>query len=223
MKETRSRESWRMVRVSPTPPSTTSWWATSPRTRRPWTWMPSTSAPRAPSSPVEVASGTGPSPASARAAAISSAVRRGGAGGRVGLVGVVQLDDLHRLVELRRLGREPHHQHGADREVGGHQHAGALAVREPPAQGVEPVRVEAGGADDRVDAVGDAELQVVHHHVGVGEVDDRLRRRRRPAPAARRRRRSWRPARGRRRCGQLPRPRRTRPGRPCPAHPARPP
>ena len=64
-------------------------------------------------------------------------------------------------------------------------------VAEPAAQRGEPLVVEAGGADDRVDAVVDAELEVVHHHVGVGEVDDGLgpggdqvldrRRRRRPA------------------------------------------
>ena len=129
VKETRSSESCRMVRVSPTPPRTTSWWATSPRTRRPCTWMPSTSAPRAPSSPVEVASGTGPSPASRAGGRDQLRRTPGGAGGRVGLVGVVQLDDLHRLVERRGLGREPHHQHGADGEVGGDQHAGALARR----------------------------------------------------------------------------------------------
>ena len=76
MNETRSRESWRIVRVSPTPPRMTSWWATRPRTRSPWTRMPSTAAPRAPSRPVEVASGLGPNPAWRRAAAISSAVRR---------------------------------------------------------------------------------------------------------------------------------------------------
>ena len=33
---------------------------------------------------------------------------------------------------------------------------------------------EPGGADDGVDAVVDEELQVVHHDVGVGEVDDDL-------------------------------------------------
>ena len=33
---------------------------------------------------------------------------------------------------------------------------------------------EPGGADDGVDAVVDQELQVVHHDVGMGEVDDDL-------------------------------------------------
>ena len=60
--------------------------------------------------PVEVASGTGPEPASRRAAAIELRRTPGGAGGRVGLVRVVQLDDLDRLVERRRRGGEAHHQ-----------------------------------------------------------------------------------------------------------------
>ena len=96
--------------------------------------MPSTSAPRAPSSPVEVASGTGPSAGLAPGGGDQLRRTTGGAGGRVGLVGVVQLDDLDRLVEPGRLGGEPHHQHGADREVRGDQDAGALALREPAAQ-----------------------------------------------------------------------------------------
>ena len=49
-----------------------------------------------------------------------------------------------------------------------------FGVGQPAAERLEPVGVEPGGADHGVDAVGDAELQVVHHHVGVGEVDDRL-------------------------------------------------
>lgn len=68
-------ESWRMVRVSPSAPSRTSWCASSPRSRTECTRTPSTSAPRAPSSAVTVASGCGAQPASARAAAISCAVR----------------------------------------------------------------------------------------------------------------------------------------------------
>ncbi len=49
-----------------------------------------------------------------------------------------------------------------------------VGVGQPAAECLEAVGVEPGGADHGVDAVGDAELQVVHHHVGVGEVDDRL-------------------------------------------------
>ncbi len=74
--DARSRESCRRVRVSPAPPRSTSWWATRPRARTECTCTPSTCAPRAPGSPVAVASGTGPNPASRRAAATSSAVRR---------------------------------------------------------------------------------------------------------------------------------------------------
>ena len=45
---------------------------------------------------------------------------------------------------------------------------------EPAAERLEPLVVEAGGADDGVDAVVDAEAEVVHDDVGMGEVDDRL-------------------------------------------------
>ena len=75
MNELRCRESWRIVRVSPTDPSSTSWCATSPAIRTACTGMPSTVAPRAPSGSCVVASGPGPTPASARAAAIICAVR----------------------------------------------------------------------------------------------------------------------------------------------------
>jgi energy-coupling factor transport system ATP-binding protein len=99
-----------------------------------------------------------------------------GAAGRVRLVGVVQLDDLDRLVEPRGLRGEAHHQDRADREVRGDQHAGRrVAPSEPGPQDVQPALVEAGGADHGVDAVVDAELEVVHHDVGMGEVDDHLR------------------------------------------------
>src|SRR4051812_38104312 len=73
MNDSRASESCRMVSVSPCPPSNTSWCATSPANRTAWTWMPSTSAPRAPSSSCVVASGEG---LFARACATSSAVRR---------------------------------------------------------------------------------------------------------------------------------------------------
>ena len=204
--------------VSPGPPRMTSWWATRPRARTACTRTPSTSAPRAPSRPVEVASGIGASPASRRAAATSSAVRRDGAARRVGLVGVVQLDDLDRLVEGRGCGGEAHHQHRADREVGRDQDPDPRGVGQRLAERVEPLVVEAGRADHAVQAVADAPAQVVHHHVGMGEVDDDLgRRSARPetssgvdaAP----------PARGRR----PPRRRGTPRCRPCPRARARPP
>ena len=97
-----------------------------------------------------------------------------GAGRGVGLVGVVQLDDLDRLEERGGLRGEAHHQDRADGEVGGDQHADTRRVGEPGLELVEPGLVEAGRADDGVDAVLDAEAQVVHHHVGVGEVHDHL-------------------------------------------------
>jgi hypothetical protein len=75
MNEARSSESCRMVSVSPAVPSSTSWWATSPGSRTECTRTPSTLAPRAPGSSSVVASGSGPAPASARAAAINEAVR----------------------------------------------------------------------------------------------------------------------------------------------------
>ena len=59
MNETRSRESWRMVSVSPSAPKSTSWCATNPVVRTPCTRMPSTDAPRAPGSSCTVASGDG--------------------------------------------------------------------------------------------------------------------------------------------------------------------
>ena len=48
MKDERSYESCRIVKVSPSPPSSTSWCATSPRSRTECTGTPSTLAPRAP-------------------------------------------------------------------------------------------------------------------------------------------------------------------------------
>ena len=54
-----------------------------------------------------------------------------GAGGRVGLVRVVQLDHLDRLVERRRRDGEPHHQHRADREVGRDQDPDLRSVGQP--------------------------------------------------------------------------------------------
>jgi hypothetical protein len=45
---------------------------------------------------------------------------------------------------------------------------------QPAADLPQPFVVKAGCADDSVNAVLDEELQVVHHHVGMGEVDDDL-------------------------------------------------
>jgi hypothetical protein len=99
--------------------------------------------------------------------------------GRVGLVGVVELDDLDRLVERRRFGGEAHHQHGPDGEVGSDHDAHRRRVGEEPAHGLEPLVVEAGRADDAVQAAPDAPAQMVHHRVGMGEVDDHVGQRQR--------------------------------------------
>ena len=125
------RESWRMVRVSPSPPSSTSWWARRPRSRTACTGTPSTSAPRAPSSAVAVASGCGAQPAFVAGLGDQLGGAGGGAGGGVGLVGVVQLDDLDGLEVAGGLLRELHGQDGADGEVRGDEHAGLRGGGEP--------------------------------------------------------------------------------------------
>ena len=124
--------------------------------------------------------------------------------GRVDLVGVVQLDDLDRLVEAGGLGGERHHQHRAEGEVRGDEHAdlgraGGLRRAAPPAaprtsrwcrrRRARPAR----RSGRRWRATRPARRT-------------RRRRRRHRGRPARRRRRTGRPARGRR----PPRRRRTR-------------
>jgi hypothetical protein len=99
---------------------------------------------------------------------------RGGARGRVRLVGVVQLHHLDGLEVRRGLGGEAHHQHRAEREVRGDQHARGRGLPQPTSDLVQPVGVEPGRADHGVDAVLDAVVEVVHHRVGMGEVHDGL-------------------------------------------------
>ena len=96
----------------------------------------------------------------------------GGAGRGVDLVGVVQLDDLDRLVELRSLLGEVHHEHGTDGEIRGDQAAGVGMVGELVAQGLVAVFVKTRGADDGVDLVVGGLIEVVHDGVGGGEIDD---------------------------------------------------
>ena len=104
MNEARSSESCRIVRVSPAPPSRTSWCATRPASRTECTCTPSTSAPRAPSGVRRRWRRAGPS--RPRPAPRRSAPRCGrGAARRVDLVRVVQLDDLGRVEEPGRLLR----------------------------------------------------------------------------------------------------------------------
>ena len=107
----------------------TSWWATRPRIRRPWTRTPSTSAPRAPSSAVLVASGIGRGAGLAPGGRDQLRRTPGGAGGRVGLVGVVQLDDLDRLVERRGRAAKRIIRIAPIEKFGRDQHAGAGRVR----------------------------------------------------------------------------------------------
>ena len=129
MNETRSSESWRIVRVSPAAPRMTSWCATRPRTAGRARGRRRRRRRGRPRGRCDVASGIGALPASRRAAAMSSAVRRAVPDGRVGLVGVVQLDDLDGLEERGGLRGEAHHQDRADGEVGGDQHAGTRRRR----------------------------------------------------------------------------------------------
>src|ERR1700728_2588892 len=75
MNDDRSMESCLIVRISPCPPSSTSWCASSPASRTECTRTPSRVAPRAPATSDTVASGGGPSSAPALASAIKDAVR----------------------------------------------------------------------------------------------------------------------------------------------------
>ena len=131
MNELRSIESWRIVSVWPSPPKTTSWWATRPGSRIEWigSW---TLAPAA----REQLGGAG-----------------GGSRRLVELAVVVELDDLDLGHVLGDPLAELHHQHGADREVRGDEGAGTLAPV-PVSVGAlaQLLEVEAGRADDDADA-----------------------------------------------------------------------
>src|SRR6185312_3119104 len=94
-----------------------------------------------------------------------------GARRRIRLARVVKLDDLRGVEEARRLHGEPHHEHRADREVGHDQRPGAGRGGQPPRHLRGPGVVEAGGADDGIQALADAPAQVVHDRAGMGEVD----------------------------------------------------
>ena len=87
-----------MVSISPALPSSTSWWATRPRSRTECTGMPCTRAPRAPRGRRWSRRDRGEAGVLARGAdQVGGAC--GGSRGGVDLVGVVQLDDLDGLVE----------------------------------------------------------------------------------------------------------------------------
>ena len=97
----------------------------------------------------------------------------GGGGPRrgVGLVGMVQLDDLGTLIESRGLGGEVHHQHRADGEVGRNQHSHPRVPGQQRPELVQTLFGEPGRAHHGMDAVLDAPAEVVQHNVGMGEVD----------------------------------------------------
>ena len=136
------------------------------------------SAPRAPGSAAAVASGAAGVPAAARAAAIRWAVTRAVPDGASILPVVMELDDLDAVEEDGGALGEPHHQHGGHGEVGRDHDTHARVAGGQLADLGEAVVVEAGGADDDVDAVSDAVPHRVHHHVGPGEVDGHLGARR---------------------------------------------
>ena len=158
-----------MVSDWPVVPSSTSWWATSPRSRTEWIGMPpAPSPPRAPSSTVLV---VGSGAQSADAAAMRSAVCDRGARRRVDLLVVVELDDLGGVEVRRRELGEAHHQHRADREVG-HDHR----VRRRRARSVRGSRSTSSALNPLVPTTACTPLSA--HHVEVlargvdhGEVD----------------------------------------------------
>jgi hypothetical protein len=71
---------------------------------------------------------------------------------------MVQLDDLDRVEEARRLLREVHRQHCADREVGGDEDGHIGFGGEPASDLSDSFVVETGCADNRMNAVLDEEL-----------------------------------------------------------------
>ena len=168
MNDVRSYESCRRVSDWPVVPSSTSWCATSPRSLTECMRMPSGSAaPRACSS-VSALGGIGCPDVGRRRHALRGEHR--GAGRRVDLGVVVQLDDLSRL-EVRRgqLG-EAHHEHRPDREVRRDHRVGVRAL-ESRSQPVELVLGEARRADDRVHAVVGTPTEVLARGLEHGEVD----------------------------------------------------
>src|SRR5260363_53307 len=78
----------------------------------------------------------------------------GSTGRRVNLIGVMQLDDLRRLVEPCGLLDEVHHEDSADRKVRGHQAADVRMVGELVAQNLIPLIVKPSRADDSVNVMG---------------------------------------------------------------------
>ena len=120
--------------------------------------------------------GIGRRPEPGRRPRVSDQRRRPGRGARwrVHLGRVVEFDDLRRVEEARRLRGEAHHEDGADREVRHDQRPGARRGGQPPGHLPGPGVIEAGCADDGVQALADTPAQVVHDHARMGEVDDHV-------------------------------------------------
>ena len=95
----------------------------------------------------------------------------GGAAGGIEFVGVVVFDDFGGVEEAGSLFCELHGEDRGDGEVGGDEAVGVVAG-DPGFDLGEAFGGESGGADHAVNAMGEAEFEVVHDNVGGGEVDD---------------------------------------------------
>ena len=152
-----------MVSDWPVVPSSTSWWATRPRSRTECTRMPPAAAP--PRAPGTTSCSVGSARPVGRGGGHALHRHHGRAGRRVDLLVVVQLDDLGRLEEGRGQLGEAHHQHRADGEVR-RDDAVAASVNSVRSSS-SSASPRPGRADDRVDAVGRAPAEVVACRLGV--------------------------------------------------------
>ena len=98
-----------------------------------------------------------------------------GARGGIHLARMMQLDDLDGFEERGGLRREVHQQHCGDGEVGRDEYVDTRLGGQPAAHLVIFGGAEAGGTDDSIDAMIDAPFDVVHHGIGVSEIDHDLR------------------------------------------------
>jgi hypothetical protein len=87
----------------------------------------------------------------------------------------MKLNDFGALIEGGRLLSKAHHEHRSNREVGCHQDANTVTISEALTKLIESLVGEPCGADDGVDATLDTPGDVVHHRVGVSEIDDHFR------------------------------------------------
>src|SRR5665811_808964 len=100
--------------------------------------------------------------------------RRSGRPGRgVCLPVVVQFNDLGSLEMRSRQLRETHHQDGPNREIGNDQTVRWAAAPEH-LHSLDPVLGEPGRANDSVYTHLVPGRQVVHHHIGIGELNDHV-------------------------------------------------